>query len=150
MKNIFKLFIAAAVILFYSACNKVDNLPVYSTGSAVTLSSSVASVAAAPADSSNNVLAFSWTNPKYAQDSSLYKFVIEIDSTGRSFSKESTITIIGKFSDTLTAKQLNDILLGFGFVFNTQYTIDVRVISIRRSNPDINRILGIEYKTKAE
>jgi hypothetical protein len=134
MKHIFKIFITAAVILFFTACHKVDDLPLYTNGSAITLSSSVAAVAAAPADSSNKVLALSWTNPKYAQDSSLYKFVIEIDSTGRGFAKEYTKTIVGKFSDTMTAKELNVILLGFGFAFNTQYTIDVRVTSSYGNN----------------
>ena len=37
------------------------------------------------ADSNNNVVTFSWTNPNYAQDSSLYKFVIEIDSVAREY-----------------------------------------------------------------
>ena len=135
MKNILKLFIAAAaVIFFYSACNKVDNLPLYGNGQAVQLSSSVSSIAAAPADSNSTVVTFAWTNPKYAQDSSLYKFVIEIDSAGRSFAKEATKTVIGAFASSMTAKELNNILLGFGFSFNVQYTIDVRVTSSYGNN----------------
>ncbi|MBP9099378.1 MAG: hypothetical protein KBF74_11225, partial [Ferruginibacter sp.] len=78
MKHIFKFFIAVAAVMFaFSACNKVDDLPLYGNGEAVQLSSSVTSIAAAPADSSNTVVTFSWTNPKYAQDSALYKFVVE-------------------------------------------------------------------------
>ena len=135
MKNILKLFIAAAaVIFFYSACNKVDNLPLYGNGQAVQLSSSVSSIAAAPADSNSTVVTFAWTNPKYAQDSSLYKFVVEIDSAGRSFAKEATKTVIGAFASSMTAKELNNILLGFGFSFNVQYTIDVRVTSSYGNN----------------
>ncbi|MEO6489161.1 MAG: SusE domain-containing protein [Ferruginibacter sp.] len=135
MKKFIKIFLATAAIIFlYTACHKVDDLPSYGNGSAVQLSSSVSSVAAAPADSNTNVVAFSWTDPKYAQDPSLYKFVIEIDSATRNFTQESTITVVGKLSDTLTAKQLNTILLGFGFSFNVQYTIDVRVTSSYGNN----------------
>ena len=135
MKNILKLFIAAAaVIFFYTACNKVGDLPVYGNGQAVQLSSSVSSIAAAPADSNSTVVNFSWTNPKYAQDSSLYKFVLEIDSAGRGFANEATKTITGAFASSMTAKELNNILLSFGFSFNVQYTIDVRVTSSYGNN----------------
>jgi len=135
MKNILKHFIAAAAVIFsFSACDKVDDLPLYGNGDAVQLSSSVTAIAAAPADSNSVVVNFAWTNPKYAQDSSLYKFIVEIDSTGRNFSKEVTKTVTGKFSTSMTAKELNAVLLGFGFAFNTQYTIDVRVTSSYGNN----------------
>jgi len=129
---------SAAVIAFaFTACHKVDDLPNYGKGTAVTLSSSVSAVAPAPADSNNKVLAFTWTNPKYAQDSSLYKFVLQIDSAGRGFSKGYTKTIIGHLSDTFVAKDLNAILVNFGFAFNTQYTIDVRVTSSYGNNNEL-------------
>lgn len=134
MKNILKLLIAAVAVFFYSACNKVGDLPSYGNGEAVQLSSSVSAVAAAPADSLSTVVNFTWTNPKYAQDSSLYKFIVEIDSTGRNFAKEVTKTVTGAFSTSMTAKELNTILLGFGFSFNTQYTIDVKVTSSYGNN----------------
>ena len=137
MKHILKLFIAVAAIVFYSACNKVDNLPFYGNGNAVVLSSSVSTIAAAVADSNNNVVTFSWTNPNYAQDSSLYKFVIEIDSTGRNFAKEATKTVTGTFSASMTAKELNNILLGFGFISNTAYVVDVRVTSSYGNNNEL-------------
>ncbi|MEP7165288.1 MAG: SusE domain-containing protein [Ferruginibacter sp.] len=134
MKNIFKIFIAAVIVLFYSACHKVDDLPLYGNGSAVVLSTSSSVIAAAPADSNNTIVTFSWTSPQYAQDSSLYKFVVEIDSAGRNFTKEVTKTVTGVLSASMTAKELNNILLGFGFAFNTQYTVDVRVTSSYGNN----------------
>ncbi len=137
MKNIFKIIIAVAVVVFYAACNKVGDLPLYGNGTAVQFSSSVASIAAAPADSSNTVVTFSWTNPKYAQDSSLYKFVVEIDSAGRNFSQKVTRTVRGAFSTSMTAKELNDILVGFGFAFNVAYSIEARVISSYGNNNEL-------------
>jgi hypothetical protein len=146
MKHILKLFIAVAAIVFYAACNKVDDLPLYGNGNAVVLSSSVSTIAAAVADSNNNVVKFSWTDPKYAQDSSLYKFVIEIDSAGRNFAKEVTRTVTGAFSSNMTAKELNGILLGFGFKFNVQYTIDVRVTSSYGNNNELYKSNTIQLQ----
>lgn len=135
MKNIFKILLAAAIVVFYTACHKVDDLPSYGKGEPVVLSSSSAAIAPAPADSNNVAIVFSWTNPKYAQDSSLYKFVLEIDSTGRNFAKEVTKTVTGAFSTSMLAKELNAILVEqFGFAFNTAYDVDVRVTSSYGNN----------------
>ncbi len=134
MKHIIKLFLAASFMILYSACHKVDDLPNYANGTAVVLSSSATTIAAAPADSITNIVKFSWTDPKYAQDSSLYKFVIEIDSSGRNFAKSVSKIVTGAFSSSMTAKELNVILLGFGFKFNIQYGIDVRVTSSYGNN----------------
>ena len=94
MKNIFKLIIVASGILFlYSSCSKVDNLykldplPVYQAGVSPVLSSSVVTIAPAVADSDKAVATFSWSNPKYANDSNTTKYVLQIDSSGRGFSK---------------------------------------------------------------
>lgn len=126
----------AGFAFLYTACNKLADLPTttYGNGTAPVLTSSVKSVAVQPADSNSTVITFSWTNPKYATSSSTQKFVIEIDSSGRNFSKEATITVSGVLSDSLTAKQLNNILLGFGFAYNTAYNVDVRVTSSYANN----------------
>ncbi len=96
MKFINKLFfLPVLVMVAVTACKKIDDLPYYDNGTAVTLSASKTSVVPAPADSLNTVVNFSWTSPKYATDSSNYKFILEIDSTGRNFSKKITKTVIG-------------------------------------------------------
>ncbi|HPH86125.1 MAG TPA: SusE domain-containing protein [Ferruginibacter sp.] len=135
MKHIFKIssFILAIAMIF-SACKKVDDLPVYNNGSAVSLSSSVSAVAAQAADSNNVVVSFSWSNPNYAQDSSKYKYVLEIDSTGRGFTNAFKTVFTGVYSGSLTGKQLNDGLLSLGFAFNTAYDVDVRLSSSYGNN----------------
>lgn len=137
MKSISKLilgFLGLATV--FMACNKVGPLPYYNTGTATVLTSSTSTIAAAPADSLSTVVTFSWSDPKYANDSSTTKYVIEIDSTGRSFSKAAKITVNGDHSASLTAKELNTILLGFGFAYNTPYDVDVRVVSSYANNND--------------
>jgi starch-binding outer membrane protein SusE/F len=134
MKYISKLFLALVVMMAFGACKKVAELPFYPNGTAVVLSSSVNTISTAPADSGKSALQLSWTDPKYAQSPSMYKYVIEIDSTGRNFSKEFTLTVNGVMDTSFTGKQLNDIMSGLGVVAGTPASIDVRVTSSYANN----------------
>jgi len=135
MKRIYSaLSIILATALVFAACTKVDDLPVYEKGSAVTLSASSTTVAPGPADSSKKVLAFSWSKPNYATDTSTYKYILEIDSTGRNFSKKVQRTIIGKRVDSLTGSDINGIVLNYGFNIGTPYDLDVRLVSSYGNN----------------
>jgi hypothetical protein len=117
-----------------TACTKVADLPYYENGKSVTLTANKTAVTPTPADSLNQVIAFSWTNPEYKQDSSLYKFVLEIDSTGRNFAKKSMKVVTGVSGTSLTGKELNNILLNYGFALGTPYDLDIRVISSYGNN----------------
>lgn len=135
MKNIFKILaLAVTTVVMVTACTKVADLPYYENGNAVTLTANKTAVTAAPADSLNQVITFSWTNPDYKQDSSLYKFVLEIDSTGRNFAKKAMKVVTGVSGTGLTGKELNNILLNYGFALGTPYDLDIRVISSYGNN----------------
>jgi hypothetical protein len=141
MKNISKLILAAASLIgFFAACSKVDNLtkedalPLYAPGISPVLSSSLSTVTPTLADTSKQVVTFSWTNPKYANDSTSTKYILEIDSTGRNFAKENTITTTGALNKALTGRELNAILLNLGFKLNVAQSIDVRVLSSYGNN----------------
>jgi starch-binding outer membrane protein SusE/F len=134
MKYLSKLIVALLLITAFAACKKIADVPFSPNGKAVTLNLSANMVSPAPGDSAKNALTLFWTSPRYAQDSSLYKFVIEIDSTGRNFAKEYTLTAIGRLDTTLTGKALNDILAGLGVVAGAPSSIDVRVTSSYGNN----------------
>jgi len=135
MKYLSKLLLGIAVITaFFSCLKKVPDLPFYKNGNPVVLTSSTNTISTAPSDSAKNVLTLSWTNPKYSQDSSLYKFVVEIDSTGRNFAKEYTLTSTGKKDTVFTGKQFNDILAGLGVVAGVPSSVDIRVTSSYGNN----------------
>jgi len=135
MRRIFNLFLLvtgmAAVI---ASCDKADTLPVYSNGTASTLSASSTTIAPAPADSNNVALTLNWTSPKYATDSSKYKYTIEIDSAGKNFSKPYTKVETGKLTTSFTAKELNNILVGRGYAFNAPVDMEVRLTSSYANN----------------
>jgi len=107
---------------------------VYLLGVSPVLSSSSVTLAPTLADTTRPVVTFSWTNPKYAQDSSLYKYVLEIDSTGKNFANEKTRIVTGVLNTAFTGRELNSFLLRLGFKLNTAQTIDVRLISSYGNN----------------
>lgn len=135
MRKILKLFLLITAIGFViSSCDKIDTLPHYSNGAAVTLTASKTAVTPTVADSASNVVIFSWTDPKYATDTVNYKFVVEIDSTGKNFSKEFTKTVMGSLNTSLTGRELNTILINYGYSLGVPVTLDVRVTSSYKNN----------------
>ena len=152
MKYFSKIILPAlAAVTMLAACDKVDDLPYYTTGSAPTLTVANAAIAPLPADSNNVVLNLSWTDPSFATDSVNYKYIIQIDSTTRNFSKAITKTIYTTRSASFTAKELNNTLIGWGFAFNRAYDLDVRIVASYANNNDqkISNVVKINFKTYA-
>ena len=117
-----------------TACSKMDSLTLYSNGTPVVLTASSTNIAPAPSDSNKVVASFSWTNPSYATDSNTQKFILEVDSAGRNFSKKIVSMVIGKPSISFTGKQLNDMLADFGFTPGQSFSFDIRVTSSYGNN----------------
>jgi hypothetical protein len=135
MNKNFKAFIAIFFIaVAFTACDKKDAITVFGTGTAPTLTASTNTFAPTASDSDKVAVTFSWNNAKYATDSSSEKYVIQIDSAGRNFSKAVTKTVTGKLSASFTNKEMNAILLGFGFAFNTPYNVEARILSSYGNN----------------
>lgn len=138
MKNLIKfLVVSVGVALIFSACHKEEPLPLYLKGNAVTLSSSATTVAPPVADSSKTALTLSWTWPNYATDSINQKFVIEIDSTKKNFANPYRLILKGVTKKSFTAKELNQILFGFGVSKSALTTTDIRVISSYANNNEL-------------
>lgn len=143
------VFPALATATFLVACDKVKDLPLYTTGTAPVLSASSTVIAPAPADSNTAVLSLSWTDPAFATDSTNYKYTIEIDSTGRNFTKAVRKVVMTNRSTTYTAKELNSILLAYGAAYNTAYDVDVRVVASYANNNDLktSNTIKVNFKT---
>ena len=131
-KKIF--FVVGLAMIGFMACEKKITNQYYGNGKTPTMSVSTTTLAPATADSLNNVLSISWTNPHYATDSATELYTIQMDSSGRNFSKAVSIQVSGVLSDTLTAKQINTIALALGFSYNVAYPIDIRVVSSYANN----------------
>ncbi|MBL7710631.1 MAG: SusE domain-containing protein, partial [Chitinophagaceae bacterium] len=135
MKKFLAIFSTATVAaLLFAACTKVDDLPYYENGNAVTLSSSKTAVAPTPADSLTNMIAFSWTNPEYASDANTFKYVLEIDSAGRNFAQKVSKIVTGSLTTSFTGKELNAMVLSYGFRLGVPFTLEARVVSSYGNN----------------
>ena len=62
------------------------------------------------------------------------KFVVEIDSAGKNFSRPARKEVIGNLNTTFLAKELNSILVANGYAFNVPVDMDIRVISSYLNN----------------
>jgi len=101
--------LTVSILLMVSACEKVPDLPYFSEGTETILTSSATTLAPIAADSNKTVLTLDWTSPLYATDSATYKYIVQIDSAGRNFSKATSKEVIGTRYLTLTAKEINNI-----------------------------------------
>jgi hypothetical protein len=137
---------AAVAALGFAACTKLDPLPQYGLGVDPVAAASSTTIAPAPADSLKDALTVSWTDPKYATDTNNVKYLVQIDSTGRNFSRAVTREVQGRRSTTFTARELNNILLGYGFEFNKPYDMDLRVVSSYANNNEKRNSNTIKIK----
>lgn len=130
--NIF--FLLTGLTFFVTSCDKVDTLPQYSKGTAPDLGVSSVSIVPAVADSNKPVLTLTWSDPKYATDSSHVKYIIEIDSAGKNFSKEFTKEVTKTLTTSFTGRELNTMLLNYGYSLGSPIKLDVRVTSSYSNN----------------
>jgi len=151
MKKLYNLLsYGVAIFLFsliVSSCEKVDQLPNYGPGTATTLNASANTLAPAVTDSSKTVLTLSWSSPSYSVDSNTVKYIVQLDSAGRNFSKAEEKIITGSRSASFTAKEINAIALGFGFAFNKQYNMELRIISSHANNNErlFSNAIALKY-----
>lgn len=107
MKKLYNLLSYGVAICFFalivSSCEKVDQLPNYAPGTATTLNASANTLAPAVTDSSKTVLTLSWSSPSYSVDSNTVKYIVQLDSAGRNFSKAEEKIITGTRSASFTA-----------------------------------------------
>ncbi len=134
MKKISNLLLFTLSLFAFASCDKVDDLPLYGKGSAVTLTASAPTIAPAPADSNKVVLTYTWTFPNHSTDSSNIKYIIEIDSVGKNFAAPYSKEVMAKMSGTFIAKELNNFLVGRGYAFNVPVSLEARVISSYANN----------------
>ncbi|HMK19390.1 MAG TPA: SusE domain-containing protein [Chitinophagaceae bacterium] len=138
MRTILNFFLLTAGIAgFLAACDKAETLPLHGSGTASVLSASSTNVAPAPIDSNKIALTLNWTSPQYDTDTTNYKFVIEIDSTGKNFAKADTRTVTGKLTTSFIAKELNTLLLDRGYAFNVPVDMDVRLKASYGNNNEL-------------
>lgn len=149
MKHLNKIWLLALGLLVMVACEKKEDLPFFDNGAAPALTSSAATIAPPVSDSNKVVLTLNWTDPGFATPTQKSKYIVQIDSSGRNFSKAVSRELFDSLNTSFLAKELNNILLGWGFEYNKAYDIDFRVISSYANNNDqkVSNTLKVNIKT---
>src|SRR6266496_5827947 len=131
------LAIISAIVIgvfVWTSCKKPSALPYNKLGNPVTLSPSTTTVTPTVADSNKALLTLNWTSPNYATDSANMKYVVEIDSAGKNFAREVTKTVNKNLATSFTGRELNTILVNYGYSLGTPVKLDVRVTSSYANN----------------
>jgi uncharacterized lipoprotein YajG len=112
MKYINKIILPVLALVLFAACKKNEAEITYSGGgTAPVLSASVANnsvLVLSPADSTNQAITFSWTNPNYTFSNGIsslnVNYTLEIDTVGSNFTnpKLVQITVASALSQTFT------------------------------------------------
>jgi len=135
MRSIIKLFFSSiSVAFFLASCDKVDTLKHYSSGTALDLGVNTTSVSPTVADANKAVLTLNWTDPKYATDSNHVKFVVEIDTVKGTFANPVTRTVTKALSTSFTGRDLNTIILNYGYTLGKPINLAIRVKSSYANN----------------
>lgn len=139
MKHTFKLLaLLVGFVATFSSCDKADDLQYYVKGLKPGLVSSVSAVAALPTQAEDTVLTLTWDDPKLGTSASNQKFIIELDSSANFANPVKSDAIFGKFSKAYKAKELNAILLNWGFAFGTAHDVSIRLVSSYGNNNDLS------------
>lgn len=139
MKYSFKfLLTAAAGLLLFSSCKKVENKVVFNGGTSPTLTalqsqSDVIQLSASTKD--NAALNFTWTNPDYKFNTGVssmnVSYTMQFDLVGANFSgpniQEKSFS--SDLSTTITQNDLNQMLIQLKFPFDQVATFEVRIKS---------------------
>jgi starch-binding outer membrane protein SusE/F len=136
MKRLNNIWILALGLLVLAACEKKEDLPFFDNGVAPALTATAATLAPAVSDSNKVVLTLNWTDPEFATTTQKTKYIVQIDSSGRNFSKAVSKELVDSLSTSFLAKELNNMLLAWGFEYNKAYDIDFRVLTSYANNND--------------
>lgn len=149
MRSIFKLFqLIVTPVIFLAACNKEKDLPFYQAATPSLLNASVSTIAPARIDSNKSVLTLTWTYPNHAtSDPNTVKYIIELDSAGKSFTSPFTKVVTGSLSTSFLAKELNNFFLAKGYAPAVAADLQVRVTSSYANNNErtTSNVIGIKY-----
>lgn len=127
-------------LLLFSACKKDETNVYYTAGTAPVLTSSVPdkdTIPLIPADSIQQVLSLTWTNPNYTFSDGISSlsvtYNVEFDTAGANFTSPTmqTVAISPDLGTTFTVAQLNSLIAnGLQVSLNQVHTIQARVVAV--------------------
>jgi len=152
MKRISKIFIFSALILLgIWSCKKEEKRVIFQSGTAPVLTASVAdSIPLAYADSNQQALKLSWTNPNYQFNTGISSldvdYNIEIDTSGSNFTnpKRAVISTGTNLSQSFLESEFNNYLFSqLKLQTGVSHNIEIRVTAafVGGQEPVISNVL---------
>jgi hypothetical protein len=139
MKTIYRLsmLLLFASILF--SCEKDENKIYFQEGTAPVLSVSDSSALVLTHDNADQTaVTFSWTNPNYVFNTGVssmnVSYLLQVDTTGSSFSNPQEISISSDLSTTFTDSVLNAVLTKLNLQENIPHDVEFRIRSSLANN----------------
>ncbi len=134
-KRIIYLASVIAAVALIIGCTKLENTPSFPKSDAsFTATASATSVAAASADSTNAVLTFTWSDPKFSAGLKQSKFTVQVSPSGTDFLTFQTKSFTGVLTGSMLGKDLNQMALKFGGSIGQPIDLDVRVVATLVNN----------------
>lgn len=135
MKRIFMFISVLALVALAVSCQDPEPTPQFKKSDAdFAVTPSTSSVAVLASDSLNNVISFTWDDPKYAVGLERSKFTIRVGATGSNFSKIFQKDFSGVLTGALLGRELNGMALALGGVIGEPISLDVVVIASQLNN----------------
>lgn len=132
MRSLF-IYITCALLLVLSACESDLLKTTIINGTSPVLTATSMQITLARADSANNALTLTWTDPKYLEDTSngnvVGSYLIEIDKT-ESFSASTVISMGNELEQSYSVYKLNKLLLDMECTTDIVNDIYIRVKSV--------------------
>lgn len=128
--------VLALVTLVLSSCSDTfEPTPTFrASDEAITVSVSSVNVVAAPADSLNNVVTFTWNDPKFSVGLSQSKFSVIVAPANTNFARFNAKEFVGVLSGSLTGKELNGMALDLGAAVGQPFALEAKVIASHTNN----------------
>lgn len=146
MKRLWTLIWLTAVVAFTISCEEIEPTPQFNKSDAqFSVTSSATTVGVTAADSLNNAISFTWTDPKYAVGLNQSRFSIIVGATGGNFVTFQSKSFTGVLTGALLGKEVNAMALKFGGTIGLAITLDVMVVASQENNnePKNSNILQI-------
>ena len=131
MKSI-HLYIIVAFLFLFSACENDLLKTTIQDGTAPVLMASSTQITLTRADSANNALTLTWTDPKYLENTNngnvIGTYIVEI-AKAETFANASTIPLGNSLTQSFSGYKLNKMLLDMACETGTSNDIYIRVRS---------------------
>jgi len=124
-----------ALVAITFSCDDLEPTPKFvKSDTQFTVTPSATSVAVTAADSLDEVITFTWNDPKYAVGLENTKFRLMVGAEDQNFVSFMSKDFTGTLTGSLLGKEINAMALKFGGMIGQPITLDAKVVASQENN----------------